>query len=103
MLGWAVKLHGGGCFPPVSATVVLCPPGKAPDSLTEEFPGVSCGEGWPQDRAQHNVQLEFLPPGDELGAVHLGEERGMPWSRVHAWSISASPGTTEEAAAGSSA
>lgn len=72
MLGWAVKLCVSGCFPPVSATVFLCPPGKGPDSLTKEFPGVSRGEGRPQDRAQHHVQLEFLPLADELGAVHLG-------------------------------
>lgn len=76
MLRWVVKLHGSGRFCPVSTTVVLCPPGKVPDSLTEEFPGVSRGEGRPQDRAQHNVQPEFPPPGDELGAVRLGEERG---------------------------
>lgn len=82
--------------------LVLCPPEEAPHSLTEEFSRISCGEGRPQDRAQHHVQLEFLPLGDELGAVHLGEERGM-WSHVHACSLSASPGTPEEAAAGSSA
>lgn len=76
MLNWVLKLHSSGCFCPDSTTVVLCPPGKVSDSLTEEFPGVSCGEGRPQDRAQHNIQLEFPPPGHELGAVHLGEERG---------------------------
>lgn len=61
---------------PVSTTVVLCPPRKVPDSLTEEFPRVSRGEGRPQDRAQHNIELQFPPPCDELSAVHLGEERG---------------------------
>lgn len=77
MLGWAVKLHGSGCFPPVSATVFLCPPGKAPGSLTKEFPGVSHGEGRSQDRAQHHIQLEFLPLADELGAIHLGRRGAM--------------------------
>lgn len=76
MLRWAVKLYDSGYFCPVSTAAVLCPPRKVPDSLTEEFPGVSRGEGRPQDRAQHNVQLEFPPLGDELGAVHLREERG---------------------------
>lgn len=90
MLGQAVKLCGSGCFPPVLATVALCPPGKAPDSLTEEFPRVSPGEGRSQDRAQHDVQLEFLPLADELGAVQLREERSVSWSHVHAWSLSAS-------------
>lgn len=103
MLGQAVKLCGGGCFPPVLATVALCHPRKAPDSLTEEFPRVSRGEGRSQDRAQHDIQLEFLPLADELGAVQLREERSMSWSHVHAWSLSASPGTTGEAAAGSGA
>lgn len=83
--------------------LVLCPPGEDPESLTEEFPRVSLDEGRSQDRAQHNIQLEFLPLADELGAVHLGEERGMSWSHIHAWSLSASPGTAEEAVAGSSA
>lgn len=71
-----MKLHGNGRFCPVSTTAALCPPGKVPDSLTEEFPGVSRGEGRPQDRAQHDVQPEFPPPGNELGAVCLREENG---------------------------
>lgn len=68
---------GSGCFPPISATVVGSLPSRGSPQLTEEFSRVSRGEGRPQDRAQHHVQLEFLPLGDELGAVHLGEERGM--------------------------
>jgi len=76
MLRWVVKLHSSGHFFPVSNTEVLCPPRNVADSLTEEFPGVSHGEGKPQDRAQHHVQPEFPPLDDELGAVCLGEEKG---------------------------
>lgn len=50
-------------------------PSREGPRLTQEFPSISWVEGRSQDRAQHNVQLEFHPPGDELSTVHLGEER----------------------------